>query len=649
MSSSEERELFLEYLKKIYIQNPNFEITMDTIYNELRAFSVQDGVQTRIDRDNLIGIQARLSNNFAKKIKCFSNGYFFAIENRGQYVDDKTFYDKMNNSIKLYVSCDIKNLYNVSKSLFDYIIKENIITQSKVAKEMRNDVLVVRVSSKEEAIKVKNYVNSLKYKSTVKANPFILNTGNVSMTLDCGTISYNWILCKLLKNYFDSKRSKRELDNVSIKDFSKFVKREIFICSQNSFYLLNEYQNGGDLTNFVKTANVLVDNLDGVLTEDKLFEYQNINNDILTNDGILVDDRKEMRNDVLVVRVSSKEEAIKVKNYVNSLKYKSTVKANPFILNTGNVSMTLDCGTISYNWILCKLLKNYFDSKRSKRELDNVSIKDFSKFVKREIFICSQNSFYLLNEYQNGGDLTNFVKTANVLVDNLDGVLTEDKLFEYQNINNDSLTNDGILVDDRKDKLLYVIYKLSNYYDINYVHKILVHYVNTGEVKVFTRKDSIRNIIMVNFPPDVLKKEIVDMGRQTFYECIQLTLEKYNKDQCIYAIARFIINGELDGFTRNHEVRNKLGFLVPKEWFSLIIKNELGSENDKIIDKINMLSKEEKDIIIKKIGNVVMNGLASSDSTFNDLTDDIILLSVYMYNASIKEMEELQSKKIGRK
>ena len=154
---------------------------------------------------------------------------------------------------------------------------------------------------------------------------------------------------------------------------------------------------------------------------------------------------------------------------------------------------------------------------------------------------------------------------------------------------------------------------------------------------------------MVNFPPDVLKKEIVDMGRQTFYECIQLTLEKYNKDQCIYAIARFIINGELDGFTRNHEVRNKLGFLVPKEWFSLIIKNELGSENDKIIDKINMLSKEEKDIIIKKIGNVVMNGLASSDSTFNDLTDDIILLSVYMYNASIKKMEELQSKKIGRK
>lgn len=491
MSSREERELFLEYIKKIYLQNPDFDVTFDTIYGELRAFNVQNGVQTRIDRDNLIGIQARLSNNFAKKIKCFSNGYFFAIENRGQYVDDKTFYDKMNNSIKLYVSCDIKNLYNVTKSLFDYIIKENIITQSKIAKEMRNDVLVVRVSTPEEAIKIKNYVNSLKYKSTVKANPFILNAGNVSMT---------W-----------------------------------------------------------------------------------------------------------------------------------------------------DGGMFSYNGILCKLLKNYFDKKRKKRELINVSGEDFSKFIRREIFMCSQNPSYLLNEYQNGSDITNFVKVANILADNLDGVLTEDKLFEYQNINSNSLANDGILVDDRKDKLLYVIYKLSNYYDINYVHKILVHYVNTGEVKVFTRKDSIRNIIIVNFPPDVLKKEIVDMGRRTFYECIQLTLEKYNKDQCIYAIARFILNGELDGFTRNYEVRNKLGFLVPKEWFSLIIKNELGSENDRIIDKINMLSKEEKDIIIKKIGNVVMNGLVSDTGTFNDLTDDIIVLSLYVYNASIKKMEELQSKKIGRK
>ena len=70
------------------------------------------------------------------------------------------------------------------------MIDENIITQSKIAKEMRNDVLVVRVSTMEEAEKVSKFVNSLDYNSLVSYNPYILNNGKVGMTYD-GTLSYN--------------------------------------------------------------------------------------------------------------------------------------------------------------------------------------------------------------------------------------------------------------------------------------------------------------------------------------------------------------------------------------------------------------------------------------------------------------------------
>ena len=62
MSKIEERELFFEHIKKIYMQNPNFKVTPDTIYNELKLFNVQDGKQMRISNDNLIKIQVRLSN-----------------------------------------------------------------------------------------------------------------------------------------------------------------------------------------------------------------------------------------------------------------------------------------------------------------------------------------------------------------------------------------------------------------------------------------------------------------------------------------------------------------------------------------------------------------------------------------------------------
>ena len=236
MSKIEERELFFEHIKKIYMQNPDFEVTPDTIYYELSLFNVQDGKKMRISNDNLINIQAQLSNDFRKKdkIKCFSNGYFFAIENRGSY-DDKTFYDKMNTSIKLYIACDIKNLYNVTSLVFNYMIDENIITQSKIAKEMRNDVLVVRVSTMEEAEKVSEFVNSLDYNSLISYNPYILSNGKVGMTYD-GTLSYNKTLSLLMNSYFNTKKNSNSLDKSTMEDFVNFIKREVLLCINDSKY-----------------------------------------------------------------------------------------------------------------------------------------------------------------------------------------------------------------------------------------------------------------------------------------------------------------------------------------------------------------------------------------------------------------------------
>ena len=241
MSKIEERKLFFEHIKKIYMQNPDFEVTPDTIYNELSLFNVQDGKQMRISNDNLIKTQARLSNYFRKREPaiCFSKGPFFAIENRNGY-DDKTFYDKINTSIKLYIACDIKNLYNVTSLVFNYMIDENIITQSKIAKEMRNDVLVVRVSTMEEAEKVSKFVNSLDYNSSVSYNPYILSDGKVGMTYD-GTLSYNNTLSLLMNSYFNTKKNSNSLDKSTMEDFVNFIKREVLLCINDSEYLHDNY------------------------------------------------------------------------------------------------------------------------------------------------------------------------------------------------------------------------------------------------------------------------------------------------------------------------------------------------------------------------------------------------------------------------
>lgn len=485
MSKSEERELFFEHIKKIYMQNPDFAVTPDTIYSELRLFNVQDGEQTRITPDSLLNIQYQLSRKFSgTKGHIFSNGYFLAFENRGKYEnDDNGIIDKLKNGIKLYIACDINNLYKIAKSLFNYILKEDIVSQSKVAKFMRNDVLVVRVSTIEEAEKVSKFVNSLGYNSSVTPNPFILNDGNTSVTWD---------------------------------------------------------------------------------------------------------------------------------------------------------------GSLSYNETLSKLFKNYFDEMKRKGELTSADEEGLAKFIRKEIFLCKDNPLYLLNRYQNGRDIADFIQTSTIIADNLGGILTKEKIYEYQKNRNNNLSNNKIDSDDVKDKVLYVIYKLSNYYDIDYVHRMLVHYFNTNEVEIFTRRDSIRDIIIDYLSPEILKKEIIDIGTKSFYECIQLTLGKYDQDQCIYAIAKVILTGELDGLTRTYDVRNKLGLIVPKEWLGDIIKNGLADENKGVIDRFSSLSREQKKVIANQIGNIGKNEL-------DDLTSDLLILSSYVYSNIRNNTLKLQNKKIGIK
>ena len=492
MSKIEERELFFEHIKKIYMQNPNFKVTPDTIYNELKLFNVQDGKQMRISNDNLIKIQARLSNYFRKREPaiCFSKGPFFAIENRNGY-DDKTFYDKINTSIKLYIACDKKNLYNVTGLVFNYMIDENIITQSKIAKEMRNDVLVVRVSTMEEAEKVSKFVNSLDYNSSVSYNPYILSDGKVGMTYD-GTLSYNKTLSLLMNSYFNTKKNSNSLDKSTMEDFVNFIKREVLLCINDSEYLHN----------------------------------------------------------------------------------------------------------------------NYYDI-----------------------------------DYGKEGD---FIKIADVIIGNLDGTLNKANLEGIQVKKGENIGGNSVFYEN-KEKLLYVIYRLSNYYDIDYVHRLLMDYCKNGNADIFTRRDLIRDIIVREFSPYELKLTIIDIGDKTLEECISLTKEKYDDDQCVFAISKLLLNKELDGFTRDNGVRNKLGLIVPKEWLGSVVISGLDENSKRMVDIIDNISLENKNIVMKNINRIQKEGLSNVIGEIDDLTKDIIELSKYIYEYYIERMRKEEEKKSGKK
>ena len=248
MNSVEERELFLKYLSDIYLQNPNLPFSHDIVYNELTRFCIVDNKEYIIDREILVGVQVKLSNKYRnnKSVNISCDDFYWKIYNKGNRSENEYLND-MYNSIKLYVAVDSKDLYRISSLIFDYMIKENVVMNCKIANSMRSDVLVCRVKDIEAAVKVTNYINSLGYASKIKPNTFSYVDGNVNIVKD-GCLSYNRVLSRFICEYLKYKRDDNTLDNISNNDLSIFIESQInLLKGDNREYYTDLYEIDGNV------------------------------------------------------------------------------------------------------------------------------------------------------------------------------------------------------------------------------------------------------------------------------------------------------------------------------------------------------------------------------------------------------------------
>ena len=281
MTINEEREVFLRTISSYFKKNSNIPLEKKYIYSYLVSHTIKDGYLQGIPRESLVNVQLHLNEKYKglEGINTFTgpkpNNVFWVIENRGQ-MKDKNFYEDIKDSIKLYLPVDASNIYEVSTKVLDYIIKEGIHIQAKIAKNMRSDVFVIRVLDKDKLDKLLNYINSLDYNSKSKPNPFALNVGRVSITKD-GMMSYNTVLAEYITEYLKSER-----EEVTLENFKKFMHKQINkIPSSNK----NKYM----------IVDLIIKNLENTLTLEELLSY---------NQKLVVDNRvtqvsEEDRNNIL--------------------------------------------------------------------------------------------------------------------------------------------------------------------------------------------------------------------------------------------------------------------------------------------------------------------------------------------------------------
>lgn len=272
------QELFFNHIKQIFLENPHLSIDYDVIYGELMVFNSNNNKIYRLDRRNIVSVQTAMANRYRydNRVNTYLyNDYFWVIENR-HGLKNNEYYDELGNSIKLYIAVDPSIINNVASMIFDYIISENILSQSKISKQFRNDALVVRVRNKEDAEKIVNFVNGINYTSAVKPNPFIHSIGNVSMTLD-GTLSYNNAITKLLSRYFNENKEQQKLDTASLTEFKIWLIKETEILkSNNNGQLVNYYniKNKEQLKDFIMVMKILSKNLEGNIEKEDIFKQQ---------------------------------------------------------------------------------------------------------------------------------------------------------------------------------------------------------------------------------------------------------------------------------------------------------------------------------------------------------------------------------------
>ena len=281
MTVNEEREVFLRTISSYFKKNSNIPLEKKYIYSYLASHTTKDGYLQGIPRESLVNVQLHLNEKYKglEGINTFTgpkpSNIFWVIENRGQ-MKDKNFYEDIKDSIKLYLPVDASNIYEVSTKVLDYIIKEGIHIQAKIAKNMRSDVFVIRVLDKDKLDKLLNYINSLDYNSKSKPNPFALNVGRVSITKD-GMMSYNTVLAEYITEYLKSER-----EEVTLENFKKFMHKQINkIPSSNK----NKYM----------IVDLIIKNLENALTLEELLSY---------NQKVVVDNRvtqvsEEDRNNIL--------------------------------------------------------------------------------------------------------------------------------------------------------------------------------------------------------------------------------------------------------------------------------------------------------------------------------------------------------------
>ena len=231
------------------------------IYSELCNYGLsEDEIKAK---DLLSEEQNRLLKmyRFTEDSRCGMVGKYFLVF-RDIAVDRMAEMKKIEEAIKLYVPTNKENMHEVATKLFNYLINNYLIHNTKISKDVRADDLVSRVFEEEDAKGVIDFVNEELSDKIIKTNPFVMREGVVGIARD-GKLSYNERVSKFLQEYLITNQA--NLENVGLEGFRQYMQDTTAKVYMDKEYIRNllagedrkYYRDVSDLDYLYDTATIM--------------------------------------------------------------------------------------------------------------------------------------------------------------------------------------------------------------------------------------------------------------------------------------------------------------------------------------------------------------------------------------------------------
>lgn len=215
-----------QFIKKIVsdITISNKEYKTDDFYYMLKYLNVKKDTSLVNDIEKFYQEFINSLNNSLVKYETKKVGH---NEDTTHYI---VFYaDKKANyleAVKVYFPVKYEYMISALKTVFLYLIRNNIAASVKFHEKATNEGIVIRFYKKEDALPFINYCNNNFILTDLleKVNPFMATIYGLGVVKDDNTIgTFNNTLAILLEEYFNFLKTNQSLDLASDLDFLDYV------------------------------------------------------------------------------------------------------------------------------------------------------------------------------------------------------------------------------------------------------------------------------------------------------------------------------------------------------------------------------------------------------------------------------------------